>query len=221
MPEELGARYGHLVEVPPENAKGFVVVPKEVDMETYTPVKAPPVEELTTSYYVQGIQTILGARPDQIARDEATQEQSENSDAPPDPNVFDDNEDMPTDDLENLIRHGLRGEREFGPGSAFRNTSDFQKHRGHVSAEYDRMSQDLELPKPIEVCCVESCVSNATPCSKFCFVHYGLDPGFSSQNLFTRCHHVEEGQRCCIPCDRSHRFCTLHGTRHGNPLVPA
>jgi hypothetical protein len=213
-PEGLGARSDHLVDVPRENAKGFVVVSEVVEFDPYTPPEPPSIEELTASYYVQGVQSILNAR---VPAGEAPDQDEENNsdDSGEEEAVESDN--MPVDNLGELVKKGLRGEMQFGPATVFKNSSDFQKHRCHVAAEYKKMSSDLGLPEPVELCCVESCVANATAASKFCFVHYGLDPNFDKQLLFARCHHVEDGQRCCVPCGRTSKFCTLHAWLHVRP----
>jgi hypothetical protein len=222
VPDGFGPRSEHLTDVPDPNARALVEIPETIVMEEYIPEPVPPIEELTTSYYVQDVRCLLEANLERRQAENNPGTESSDEDGDDDDGEDEDEvatSDLPDDDLDELIRKGMPGEMRFGPAAAFRNNSDFQKHRQHLAGEYKRLSADLGLSDPIDICSVESCVANAAPGSKFCFIHSGLDPDFEKQVLFSRCHHAEGGVRCCVPCDRTARFCTLHDWRHDQPTT--
>jgi hypothetical protein len=108
------------------------------------------------------------------------------------------------------IAHGLRGEAKGGLRGAFQRKSAFNEHRKVVAREYERITEQLDLPDPMRICRVKTCINSAVPGSPFCFRHLGFGEHLGEAKRFRRYNYVHDGRRCCVPCQPVDSYCCGH-----------
>lgn len=161
-------------------------------------------------------------KDDEEYEPQQTSKPQNNNDWGGDSDVFDDNgnfgdtpdsdqtDTQPTSDFKENQNINLPGEDLYAVKTAFISSSDFDTVKKDLQLSIQKLSNELNIQEPFEVCSEANCLESAVPGFSYCIRHIGYDKNFANQSLMKRCQAMIDGHQCCCPVFTHDNFCQSH-----------